>query len=40
MTSGLDVIGAVNNIFIGLEFGLGLSIAWNLIGYPFRRWNP
>jgi hypothetical protein len=24
----------------GFMFGLGLALAWNLVGYPFRRWWP
>jgi hypothetical protein len=27
-------------IVFGFCVGLGLAVAWNLVGIPFRRWAP
>lgn len=32
--------GFVIEMLRGLAFGLGFAIAFNIIGYPFRRWAP
>lgn len=29
----------INVLVYSIALGLGFGIAWNLVGYPFRRWN-